>query len=127
MGAMRARTTIKTRFVAASALLVASLLHAYVPLGFMPASGAPFLLELCPEGLQVSMQAHHSHHSHHAQHASFEHCPFGSAPAVGPISHPFGFAAPSLVSSRVFIPNEQPPFAIRLSRAHPPRGPPALA
>jgi hypothetical protein len=74
-----------------SLLLVALLFRAYVPFGFMPASGPPFLLEPCPSTYQVRMPAHHAHH-HSATHTHFENCPFESAPAAGPLSHVIAFA-----------------------------------
>jgi len=37
------------------------LFRAYVPLGFMPASDSPFLLEICAQGLQLPAPAHHHH------------------------------------------------------------------
>src|ERR1700687_4898632 len=69
-----------------SILLAMLLFRAYVPVGFMPASGTPFLLELCPTASSMPMPAHHQHHTQ--SHTHFDHCPFGSAPAAGPISHP---------------------------------------
>ena len=63
-----------------SLLLVVLLFRAYVPVGFMPASGTPFLLEMCPATYQAQMPAHHGHH-HSGTHTHFENCPFGSAPA----------------------------------------------
>jgi hypothetical protein len=71
-------------------LLALLLFRAYVPAGFMPANGAPFALELCPAAT-LSMPAHLHHHS--GTHADFESCPFGSAPAAGPISHLLDFAS----------------------------------
>jgi hypothetical protein len=40
----------------------------------MPASGTPFLLEICPAGLPAGMPAHHLHH-HSGVHDHFENCP----------------------------------------------------
>src|ERR1700728_3328271 len=79
-------------------LLVALLFLAYVPVGFMPASGTPFLLEMCPATYQPQMPAHPGHH-HSGTHTHFENCPFGSAPAAGPIAHIAAFAPlPPVVS-----------------------------
>jgi hypothetical protein len=68
-----------------SLLLAILLFQVYVPAGFMPASSAPFLLEICPVGLPAQMLAYHAHH-HGGIHDQFEHCPFGSAPAPEPIA-----------------------------------------
>ena len=109
----------------ASILLLAVLLfRAYVPAGFMPASGAGFALELCPVGM-TGMPTHLHHSS--GTHADFETCPFGSAPGAGPISHHVVFEAAGPAPS-VFIAAFQPPLlTLRLQRAHQPRGPPSLA
>ena len=74
-------------------LLALLLFRAYVPAGFMPASGVPFALELCP-ATTMAMPGHLHHHP--GTHADFESCPFGSAPAAGPISHLIEFASAGL-------------------------------
>jgi len=108
-----------------SLLLVVLLFRAYVPVGFMPASGAPFLLEMCPATYHAEMPAHHGHHS--GTHAHFENCPFGSAPAAGPISHLVGLAPPAPVVSQPIVAFESLRLGVQLPRAHQPRGPPSLA
>ncbi len=117
-----------------SVLLAMLLFRAYVPVGFMPASGNPFLLELCPAADQSPMSwqmpAHHLHHhtgSHAGPHAHFENCPFGSVPAAGPISLIAAFEAPAPVVSEPPAAFDAPQQRARLSRAHLPRGPPAPA
>ncbi|MHB8478099.1 MAG: hypothetical protein ACYDBZ_17625 [Steroidobacteraceae bacterium] len=109
-----------------SLLLVALLFRAYVPVGFMPASGAPFLLELCPATYPVPMPAHSGHH-HSGTHSHFENCPFGSAPAAGPISHIVAFEPPAAIVSQPLVAFEPPRPGLDLPRAHQPRGPPTLA
>jgi hypothetical protein len=109
----------------AGCLLWVLLFRAYVPVGYMPASGAPFLVEICPSGLPMSAM-HHAHH-HAASHADFEHCPYGSAPAMGPVSQPLELAAATrIVSPSVNVLPLSRPTA-RPERAHQPRGPPTLA
>jgi hypothetical protein len=107
-------------------LLVVLLFRAYVPVGFMPAGGTPFLLEMCPATYQAQMPAQHAHH-HSGSHGEFANCPFGSAPAAGPISHVIAFVPPAPIVSRSGVAFEPPHFSVRLSRAHQPRGPPSLA
>jgi hypothetical protein len=109
-----------------SLLLVVLLFRAYVPVGFMPASGTPFLLEPCPATYQVQMPAHHAHHDS-GTHAHFENCPFGSAPSAGPIAHIIVFAPPAPVVSQPLVEFEPLHFSVPLTRAHQPRGPPSLA
>jgi hypothetical protein len=117
-------------------LLALLLFRAYVPAGFMPASGIPFALELCPVGLAGMPAAHHHHagspehtgsHDHGGSHADFEACPFGSAPAAGPISHYIAFQAPAPALSQPVVAFQSPCLTLRPQRSHLPRGPPSLA
>jgi hypothetical protein len=109
-----------------SFLLAALLFRAYVPVGFMPASGTPFLLEICSGQYPAPMASHHAH-QHSGNHEHFEHCPFGSAPAAGPISHVVDFQPSGQISSFIVIDFVPLTVGVRLDRAHPPRGPPSLA
>ena len=113
--------------VPAIVLLAALLFRAYVPVGFMPASGTPFLLELCPTAYPAVTSAHHSHHGHLQGHADFRNCPFGSAPAAGPVSHLIVFEPPGRFSSLVDILAEPNRPSTRPLLSHPPRGPPSRA
>jgi hypothetical protein len=110
----------------ASFLLALFVFGAYIPVGFMPASGTPFLLELCPATYPTQMPAHHGHH-HSGLHTHFENCPFGSAPAGGPIAHIIAFAPPAPIASQAARAFEAPLICGRTERAHQPRGPPSLA
>src|ERR1700722_8447869 len=109
-----------------SLLLVVLLFRAYVPVGFMPASGTPFLLEMCPATYQAEMPAHHGHH-HPGTHAHFEYCPFGSGPGGGPIAHIGTFAPPAPIAAQPPVAFEPLRLGVQLPRAHQPRGPPSLA
>ncbi len=113
------------RTLATGLVLAAMLLRAYVPLGFMPASGAPLQLEICPMGLPMQMPAHHLHH--HGGQPYVEDCPFGSAPAAGPISHLVVFDPAGQIASPS-VPAFSPlRLGVRLERAHQARGPPTRA
>ena len=92
--------------------------------GPMPASGTPFLLELCPAVSFGQMPAHH-HHS--TTHGHFENCPFGSAPAAGPVSQAIAFdaGAPAISYDATLADSRRLGGDVR--RAHRPRGPPLLA
>ncbi|HWJ37112.1 MAG TPA: hypothetical protein VNR70_17725 [Steroidobacteraceae bacterium] len=105
-------------------LLALLLLRAYVPVGFMPASGTPFLLELCPAA--APMSAHPAHHHHADTHGHFENCPFGSVPAAGPLSHVIAFEPPTSIASQPVVALEPSRIGVRPQRAHQPRGPPSL-
>jgi len=107
-------------------LLAMLLLRAYVPVGFMPGSGAPLVLDICPVGLPTQMLAHHLHH-HPGAHDHFENCPFGSAPAAGPISHLIDFEPAGQLLSQSVAAYEPLRLDARLRRAHQSRGPPFLA
>src|ERR1700684_4574945 len=110
------------RHLFTSLLLVVLLFRAYVPSGFMPASGTPFLLEPCPAVYQAAMPAQHAHH-HPGTHTHFENCPFGSAPAVGPIAHVVVFAPPVPAVSQPLAAFEPLRLGIHPFRSHQPRGP----
>ena len=111
-------------------LLAMLLLRAYVPVGFMPASGTPFLLELCPSASPMhsalAAPAHHGHH-HAGTHGHFENCPFGSAPGAGPASQLIVFQPSGHVTSLASVEFESFHIGARVTRAHLPRGPPTLA
>jgi hypothetical protein len=133
----------RRRNIATCFLLGMLLLRAYVPVGFMPADGAPFLLQLCPAAgalpmdmggdphMDMSMDPHMempmgaSQGSHH--HGHFDQCPFGSAPASGPLSQFFIFEAAGFVPSVAVVDFQTAAPSQRLQRAHPPRGPPSFA
>jgi hypothetical protein len=108
-----------------SLLLAMLLFRAYVPVGFMPASGTPFELQICPVGLPAPM-AHYLHH-HSGLHDHFEHCPFGSAPATGPISHLIGYEPAGQIVSQFVVAFEPLRLGSQLRRAHQSRGPPSFA
>jgi hypothetical protein len=107
-------------------LLMALLFRAFVPVGFMPASGAPFQVELCPAAAPKQMPVHHLH-QHSGTHTHFEHCPFGSAPAPGPLCHVIAFAPQAPFVSPSVVAFEPLYLGVRLRHAHQPRGPPPLA
>lgn len=138
----------RRRNLATCLLLGLLLLRAYVPVGFMPADGAPFLLQLCPaagelpmdmsmdphmdmspgmdmsKGMDMPMGAAHGSH----QHGHFDQCPFGSAPAAGPLSQFLVFEPAGLAPWFTPADFQSARPSQRLQRAHPPRGPPpALA
>jgi hypothetical protein len=112
----------RQRDLLTSFLLVMLLFRAYVPVGFMPASGTPFLLELCPAA--APMQAHH-HHSD--THNHFENCPFGSASASGPAPHLGIFGAVPPLHLEPPAPIELLPVAVQLVYLPQSRGPPLPA
>ena len=112
--------------LAAGIVLALFLFRAYVPVGFMPAAGMPFLLEICPAGLQAPMPAHHAHH-HMGAHSDFEDCPFGGAPGAGPISHFITAQPAARIVSEPVLAFELLPQGLRVARANRARGPPTLA
>src|SRR5271165_2744734 len=97
-------------------LLAVLLFRAYIPAGFMPASGTPFLLEPCPAAYPAQMPGHQAHH-HSGTHTHFENCPFGSAPAAAPIAHIAAFEPPAPIASRSAVVFEALHFGVSLPRA----------
>ena len=129
----------RRRLKLSSLLLALLLLRAYVPVGFMPASGTPFLLELCPAAAPMPMagdMAMHdmasmpmppaASHQHSGNHGHFDNCPFGSAPATGPVSSFVVFEPPGRLVSLYSDVGDSLLVAARSPRAHPARGPPSL-
>ena len=108
-------------------LLVMLLFRAYVPVGFMPASGTPFLLELCPAAAPMPMSMPMPAHHHHSDtHTHFENCPFGSASAAGPLSHLDGVKALPPVNLESAPKIELLPVGVQVVYLPQPRGPPLL-
>jgi hypothetical protein len=148
---MRARFFSSRRQHALTGILLGLLLlRAYVPVGFMPASGKPFLLQLCPAAAPVSMDpgmhmdmgmqmgagmsmdphagadpAASMHHS--GSHGHFDNCPFGSAPAAGPVSHFVVFQPAGDIAHRTLAVIQSWRPGQRTRRANQPRGPPLLS
>src|SRR5258708_37231287 len=121
----KAAPRLRQRASRAGILLLALLLfRAYVPAGFMPATGVPFALELCPAAT-AGMPAHLHHHA--GSHADFESCPFGSAPGAGPISQHIDFQTAGPAPSQRILAFEAPRLTHRAHRTHQPRGPPSIA
>jgi hypothetical protein len=113
-------------------LLALLLFRAYVPDGFMPASGVPFALELCPAAIAGMPPGHlHQHpgdpHQHPGSHTEFPACPFGSAPAAGPISHRLDIQSAGVAAPLAVVAFQTPLLSLRPQRTHQPRGPPSLS
>jgi hypothetical protein len=122
---MRKVFRFRQRGSGAGILLLALLLfRSYVPVGFMPADGVPFALQLCPAA--VAGMPNHVH-QHAGTHAHFELCPFGSVPGAGPLSHHIDFASTGPAPSQPVVAVETLPVNLRAERSHQPRGPPSLA
>jgi hypothetical protein len=109
-------------------VLPALLLRAFIPAGFMPASGAPLSVEICPEGFPVGLLTHADHHHHHDgdRHDRSEHCAFGTSCGSGPLSHP-----PQRLESQCaeWAPAPlcaEPIVVVRLVQLPQARGPPAF-
>jgi len=109
-------------------LLTMLLFRAYVPVGFMPANGTPFLVELCPAIAPVPMSMPMPAHHHHADTGShFENCPFGSATAAGPAPG-FGPVGPvPRADLETAFTIEPIPLGIQRVHLPQPRGPPLHA
>jgi len=116
----------RERQLAGCLVLVVMLLRAYVPVGFMPASGAPFLLEICPSGLDGEMHAHHHHH-HAGSHGDYQNCPFGSVPATAPLAHIIAFEPPGKVALQSPLPSLPARPSSQILRSHRARAPPTPA
>jgi hypothetical protein len=107
-------------------LLVALAFRALIPVGFMPATDGAFSLQICRAGFLASIDPTYQHaapgHSSH-----FEHCPFGTAPAAGPIANVPAFHAAGLTALPPAVDFVPLRLGARLDPAHQPRAPPRLA
>lgn len=108
-------------------LLVAMTFRVLIPTGFMPSSERPFSLEICHGGT-VSPSGHGSDGAagHHPlpDRPHYEHCPFGAAPAPGPVASVPGFLPAAPVVERSMRPDASLRLISRLQRAQSARAPP---
>jgi hypothetical protein len=124
----KAALNYKRRDLLTSFLLAMLLFRAYIPVGFMPASGTPFLLELCPAAAPMPMSLPMPGHHHHSDtHTHFEHCPFGSASASGPAPHVAALTTLSSVDLESASSMELLPVGVQLVDLPQSRGPPLQA
>src|SRR5579862_5241913 len=110
-----------------SVLLVALILRALIPSGFMPGGNGHFGLVICPDGFPAQLLAHHNHHQHpdSGQSAHFEHCPYGGL-ASAPTPHSTATASIVRIEGDLPLTCESSPVTIRLVYLPQPRGPPRL-
>jgi hypothetical protein len=100
-------------------LLLALITRALIPAGFMPSSSGPFTMMICHGGMLAQS---HSNQPNDPSH--FDHCPYGAAPAVGPLSDVATLAPSPPAVARIESAFQSGPAAPRRDRAHPPRAPP---
>jgi hypothetical protein len=105
-------------------LLAALVARALVPVGFMPSAERSGALKFCHAGMMVPDEGSpgEGHSSGHV-----DHCPFGSAPATGPLS---AGSVPAIRPVLADIVDAAPLFDLpgrRPARAHRSRGPPQPA
>jgi hypothetical protein len=123
---MRYRLKRRTRHELISALLLVALaFRALIPAGFMPAADGTFSLQVCRAGFLTSGDALNQH-APPDQPSHFEHCPFGSAPASGPIAHVPAIRLTGLTAFAPIGDYLTLRLSARLERAHQPRAPPRL-
>lgn len=105
-------------------LLVALAFRALIPVGFMPAADGAFSLQICRAGSLASIDPPDQHAPPgHPLH--FEHCPFGSAPATGPLAHVPALHAAGLTAFAPVDDLQTLRLRARFDRAHQPRAPPS--
>jgi hypothetical protein len=75
----------------------------------------------------MAVPAHHLHHHDSHHHADLQNCPFGSAPAQGPVSDLLVFDPPGPIPFLEAFASEPKRLVTRPLRSHQPRGPPSLA
>ena len=133
-----------------STLLIALLVRALIPAGFMPATDRPFSFQICPDGFPAALlqegaampaSMHEGHHHHHdsgalSQHesplhnhgvASGEHCVFAAAAGVFALAFAATLSAPATTIRAPEVEYLPPSFETLRFRLPQPRGPPALS
>jgi hypothetical protein len=125
------------RKLIAGMLLFAFASRALVPMGFMPATGRAFPLQICPDGfppqlLHHSMDNAHGAHgvggsTHHHDSSASEHCTFaavaGAPPAANTPAVPASFAG----TLTPLFDTARPIDRAQWFRIQQPRGPPSPA
>lgn len=112
------------RTLMASIMLIAFVSRALIPPGFMPASGRPFSIEICPDGLPAGMLAQAGVHHHSGSSSHGDHCVFGSGCSAGPVPHlplPSDFSSTQQLRAGVFASIALPVRVVHLPQ---PRAPP---
>jgi hypothetical protein len=133
-----------------SLLLVAIVVRALVPAGFMPSPDRPFTLQICPDGFPAQLLHHaadmepgfaqsgehmahgaHGSHEHGGQHehgtARAEHCVFTALAAVAPPPQ-IAVLLTTLAGQAIPLsPAASPVFESARYRIQQPRGPPLLS
>ena len=122
-----------------SALLIALVVRALIPAGFMPATDRPFSFQICPDGypahlLKAAQDPHAAHHhddstggTHEHSSARSEHCVFAAAAGAAPFAFvptlcavAVGLGAPDFFLTSLTVESQR-------HRIQQPRGPPALS
>jgi hypothetical protein len=124
------------RKLIAGILLFAFASRALVPMGFMPATGLAFSLQICPDGfpaqlLHHSMDDAHGAHgagssTHHHGSSASEHCAFAAAAGALPAATP-AEAAPFAGTLTPLFYTTSPSYRTQRYRIQQPRGPPSPA
>ena len=113
----------RTLFI--SLLLVALAGRALIPAGFMPSASGPFTVIICHGGIALHEYPTHGSPIHPGDPARSDHCPFGAAPAVGPLSDIAIVRAPPPDTAQTEHAFDSLRPTLQRDRAHPPRGPPS--
>ncbi len=109
-----------------SALLLALVARAVVPVGFMPAADGSAQMTLCPDGMLMPSDAgNNAAAGMPGSGLHTDHCPYGAAPFAAPIAEfPITPALAAAINLPDFAPSAWVP-SNRTLRSHQPRAPPA--
>lgn len=107
-------------------LLVALGFRALIPAGFMPSATRPLTLEICRAGFLATLDDR-TPAQHPPGSSQNDQCPFGAAPAAGPIAAASVLPPAGPAVALPTIRFETLHLGARVDRAHPARGPPRPA
>ncbi len=117
----------RRRELVTSILLVALVLRALIPVGFMPASGEGFSLTICRAEFPAPSSPQDTGR-HPGNPAHIEHCAFGNAPAAGPAMEVArALPTPVTAAEPILFLSEPLHINVGLVRVQQPRGPPRFA
>jgi len=117
----------RKRELVTSILLVALVLRALIPAGFMPASGQGFSLAICRTTFQAT-SAPQDTGQYPGRPSHIEHCAFGNAPAAGPAMEVARvLPTPVTAAEPILLLCEPLHLNVGLVRVQQPRAPPRFA
>jgi hypothetical protein len=113
-----------------SLLLMSLAIRGLIPVGFMPSTGHPFTLQVCPHagmpmvGAMSHGAADAAHREHQGRSSRAEHCPFATSASGAPTPHITQLGITPDVDVHAQLQRAAPMRAVRRLQTQQPRAPP---